>query len=55
MENALIQMTGGNFPFASITEITVQQAKQIIAPKYILYPNTTEAEQIKSAKKTYNL
>ena len=55
MENVLLKMTGGNFPFRSITEIIVTQIKQIIAPKYILYPSTTETEQIESAKKTYNL
>ena len=46
-------MTGGNFPFATITEITVGEVKSIIAPKYILYPETTEKEQIESAKKAY--
>lgn len=55
MENILIKMTGGNFPFTSITAITVQQAKPIIAPKYILFPETTEAEQIESAKKAYSI
>lgn len=54
-EAILLQMTGGNFPFASITEISVQQAKPIIAPKYLLYPETTEKQQIESAKKAYGL
>ncbi|MCG8328237.1 MAG: pyridoxamine 5'-phosphate oxidase family protein [Chitinophagales bacterium] len=53
MEKILIKMTGGGFPFATITEITVEQVKPIIAPKYILYPETTEKEQIESAKKLY--
>jgi len=55
MEKILNKLTGGNFPFATITEITVEQVKSIIAPKYILYPETTESEQIESAKKTYGL
>lgn len=55
MEKVLTEMTGGNFPFATITEITVIQIKPIIAPKYILYPETTETEQIENAKKTYEL
>ncbi len=55
MEKILTVMTGGNFPFATITEITVVQVKPIIAPKYILYPETTEKEQIESAKKMYGL
>ncbi|WP_273565460.1 pyridoxamine 5'-phosphate oxidase family protein [Maribacter halichondriae] len=51
MEKILTEMTGGNFPFATITEITLVQVKPIIAPKYMFYPETTEAEQIESAKK----
>lgn len=55
MEKVLTEMTGGDFPFSTITEITVEQAKSIIAPKYILYPETTEKEQIESAKKAYGI
>lgn len=55
MENLLLKMTAGKFPFKTITEITILKTKKIIAPKYILYPETKEEEQIKSAKKTYNL
>ena len=55
MEKALIKMTGGNFPFATITAIVIKQVKPILAPKYILYPETTEAEQIESAKQAYGL
>ncbi len=53
MEKVLIEMTGGQFPFSSITAISIEQIKPIIAPRYILYPETTEIEQIESAKKTY--
>ncbi|RKE95228.1 pyridoxamine 5'-phosphate oxidase family protein [Ichthyenterobacterium magnum] len=53
MERILTEMTDGKFPFATISKITVEQVKPIIAPKYILYPETTEKEQIESAKKTY--
>lgn len=52
-EAVLNQMTGGKFPFASIIRITVGSAKPIIAPKYLLYPETTEQQQIDSAKKAY--
>jgi len=41
MEEILTKMTGGDFPFATITEITPEKVKPIIAPKYILYPETT--------------
>ncbi|MFD2586774.1 pyridoxamine 5'-phosphate oxidase family protein [Croceitalea marina] len=55
MEKVLAKMAKGKFPFATITKIKVLQAKKIIAPKYILYPETTEEEQIKSAKKLYGI
>lgn len=55
MKKILTKMTGGNFPFATITKITVELVKPIIAPKYILYPETTEMEQIKSAKEAYGI
>lgn len=55
MEAVLLEMTGGKFPFVSITAIRVEKAKPILAPRYILYPETTEEEQIESAKKTYRL
>lgn len=51
MENILTLLTDGKFPFATITKITVNVAKPIIAPKYLLYPDTTEVEQIERAKK----
>lgn len=55
MEAILLEMTGGKFPFSSITFIQVEKAKPIIAPRYLLFPETTEAEQIESARKTYGL
>ncbi|WP_424000753.1 pyridoxamine 5'-phosphate oxidase family protein [Maribacter sp. IgM3_T14_3] len=53
MEKVLLHLTEGKFPFATITKITITSSKPIIAPKYLLYPNTTEQEQIESAKKSY--
>jgi len=55
MEKILCEMTDGKFPFVTITEITIEYIKPIIAPKYILYPETTEKEQIESAKKLYGI
>lgn len=55
MEKILTKMTRGKFPFKTIIEITVTSAKPIIAPKYILYPKTTEQQQIESAKKAYGI
>ncbi len=55
LSTPLLQITQGKFPFNTITKITIEEAKEIIAPKYILYPETTEEEQIESAKKLYSL
>ena len=52
-EKVLTRMTEGKFPFANIINVEVEQVKPIIAPRYILYPETTEQEQIESARKTY--
>ncbi|MFD1614271.1 pyridoxamine 5'-phosphate oxidase family protein [Gelatiniphilus marinus] len=54
--NVILQkLANGKFPFATITKISIEKYKPIIAPKYLLYPETTEKEQIKSAKKLYSL
>ena len=55
MENVLNTMTEDKFLFATITKIKVNDTKPIIAPKYLLYPDTTEAEQVESAKKAYGV
>lgn len=53
MNPILQKMTKGKYPYATITAIDIQSVKPIIAPKYILYPDTTEAEQIYQARKAY--
>jgi len=53
MENVLLKMTEGKFPFSSIIKITVEYTKPIIAPRYLLYPETTEDEQVKNARNSY--
>lgn len=55
MEGILTKMTEGKFPFSTITKITVDQVKPMIAPRYLLYPDTTEEEQMESARKAYGL
>lgn len=55
MEHVLTKMTEGKFPFTTITKILVESVKPILAPSYMFYPETTEKEQIESAKKTYGL
>jgi len=55
LSSPLTEMTQGKFPFSTIIKIEVTEAKPIIAPSYLFYPNTTEAEQIESAKKQYGI
>ncbi len=55
LEAPLLKMTDGKFPFASITKITPTMIKPIVAPRYLLFPETTELEQIQSAKRVYGL
>lgn len=51
----LLKMTGGKFPFASIIQIEVDWAKPILAPSYLLFPETTEQQQIAGAMETYGI
>ena len=55
MESVLVKMTGGKFPFQTITCITAEKVKPIIAPRYLLYPETTEEQQVEGARKSYGL
>ncbi|WP_087053500.1 pyridoxamine 5'-phosphate oxidase family protein [Elizabethkingia anophelis] len=52
-KSILEEMTEGKFPFHSVIEIVPLEFNKIIAPRYFLFPETTEEEQIESAKKTY--
>ncbi len=36
-------------------DINISNIKNIIAPKHVLYPEATETEQIKSARKRYGV
>ncbi len=55
LEKPLIEMAGDLFSFSSITIISVDTAKPIISPRYLLYPDTKESDQIQSAITTYKL
>jgi len=52
-KSVLEKMKEGNFPFHSVIEIVPQESNPIIAPRYFLFPEITEEEQIESVKKTY--
>ncbi len=51
----LIDMTGGNYPFRSLTIISVTQVKPIIAPGYMFFPEITIEERKKNARASYGL
>lgn len=53
MFGILNKMTKGKFPFKTITKINIEKVKPIIAPSYLLYPETTEEQQIENSKITY--
>ena len=55
MYKILNEMTKGKFPFKTITRITIEKVKPIIAPSYILFPKTTEDQQIENSKKSYGI
>lgn len=55
LAQGLKQLTGGKFPFTSLFKIRIESIKPIISPRYRLLPETTEAAQVASAKKTYGL
>lgn len=56
LKKPLFDMAGEKFPFNSLIKITLETAKEILAPSYQFYPNeTTEQGQIENAKKAYNL
>lgn len=55
MKKLLDAMTGGRFPFSTVTIIDPYEAKPIIAPSYILFPETTEEQQIEDGMKTYGV
>ena len=55
METILLKMTEGKFPFSTITSILIEKIKPIIAPRYLLFPETTEKQQIESALETYGV
>jgi len=51
----LKKMAGDDFPFVQVIKIKVLQSEPIIAPRYTLFPDTTEMEQVESALKTYRI
>lgn len=51
----LLQLTGGQFPFKSVFRVLVDEVHEIIAPRYRLFPETSEEDQVASAMQTYGV
>lgn len=50
----LLSITKGQYPFASITKIKIENIKPIVAPSYIMFPDIPETIRIENAKRAYN-
>lgn len=55
IEQQLLQMTQGIFPFKSVFRVMIDDTSEIIAPRYRLFPDTTEQDQIQNAMTTYGV
>ena len=53
LSEPLLKMTKGKFPFTSLTRISVENIKPIIAPSYYLMPDTSEEKQVEVALMAY--
>ncbi|MCU0438861.1 MAG: pyridoxamine 5'-phosphate oxidase family protein [Raineya sp.] len=52
----LLEIATERFPILAVIEVEILKVEKIIAPSYWLYPETTtEAGQIESAKKSYQI
>lgn len=54
-QGVLLRITEGNFPFKVVFRVTAQDVRAIIAPRYRLYPDTTEQDQVASAMRAYGV
>ncbi|XLS28592.1 pyridoxamine 5'-phosphate oxidase family protein [Flavobacteriaceae bacterium M23B6Z8] len=54
-EAMLHPIAGDEFPMASIILIKINNVQPIVAPRYHLFPGTTEARQIASAMAVYQV
>ncbi|MCA9298083.1 MAG: pyridoxamine 5'-phosphate oxidase family protein, partial [Phycisphaerales bacterium] len=55
IESILLVLTEGKFPFKSVFRVMAEEVRTILAPRYVLYPETTEEEQIASAMVRYGV
>jgi uncharacterized protein len=55
IEQSLKTLTFGKFPFKSVFRVFVNEVSEILAPRYRLFPETTEQDQIESAMISYGV
>jgi len=55
IEQLLLGITQGKFPFKSAFRVMAHEVAEIIAPRYRLFPETTEQDQIASAMISYGV
>ncbi|MCA9278583.1 MAG: pyridoxamine 5'-phosphate oxidase family protein [Phycisphaeraceae bacterium] len=55
IEQVLLNITQGKFPFKSVFRVMAEEVNEILAPRYRLYPETTEQDQIDSAMVAYGV
>jgi len=55
MKAELEKMTLGKYPFMQVFAVKVKQVESIEAPSYFLFPEISEQERIKQAKKQYGM
>lgn len=55
IEGVLLGITQGKFPFKTAFRVMAEEVHEILAPRYRLYPETTEQDQISNAMDAYGV
>ena len=55
LATGLREIAGETFPFSSLFRVRVEEIRPIIAPRYRLYPETTEQDQVRDAMRSYGV
>jgi len=55
IEHELLKITRGVIPFKAVIRVMAEDINEILAPRYRLFPETTEEGQVASAMQTYGV
>ncbi len=55
IEQVLLNITQGKFPFKSVFRVFAEEVSEILAPSYRFFPDTTEQDQASSAMIRYGV